>query len=81
MTIWMSLVSEKAASTERRSIDAPFTLVVDDELEDAVPVRDAERDRVLAGLAGDGGERGADVRVEHRELELEVRKAGVGDPF
>lgn len=54
--------------------------MVDDELKDTVAVRDAERDRVLAGLAGDGGQRGADVRVEHRELELEVLDAGEGLP-
>jgi len=54
--------------------------VVEDELEDAVAVWDAERGSVQAGFSLDGEERGADVRVEHGELELEVVQAGVGHP-
>ena len=56
---------------------APLSLVVDDKLEDTMPIRHAERNRVLAGLARYGGQRRADVRVEHRELELEVVDARV----
>ena len=60
--------------------DVPFALVVNVELEDAMAIRDAERDGVRAGLALDGRERGADVRVEHGELELHVVDVGVRAP-
>ena len=43
-------------------------------------VRDAERDGVHAGLTLDGRKRGADVRVEHGELELHVIEVGVRAP-
>lgn len=52
--------------------NSPFALVVDDELEHAVSVWDAERDRVFAGPARYGRECCAHEGVEHRELELHV---------
>ena len=59
---------------------APLALVVDVELEDTVPVRHTECDRVLPGFACDRRERGADVRVEHGKLELQVVDARVRLP-
>ena len=60
--------------------DAPFALMVDVELEDTVPVGDAESDRVHAGFVPHRRERGANVRVQHGELELHVLDVGVCAP-
>ena len=56
----------RRASEERPAV----ALVVDDGFKHAVPVGRAERDGVLSGHARDGRQRGADVRIKHRELEL-----------
>lgn len=56
-------------------------LVVEHELEHAVPVGRAERQLVFALVRGVGGEEGADVRVEHREFELQVVQIVLGLPF
>jgi hypothetical protein len=65
------------AHLERRP-SAPA--VVEHELEHAVAVGNVERGSVEAGFTGDGAERGADVQVEHREIELEVMQPRVGHP-
>lgn len=64
----------------RRMRYSPFALVFDDELEYAVPVRDAEGNRVLARLSRDREKRGPNVGVEHGEVELQVLDAGVRLP-
>ena len=66
----------RRAGEERPAV----ALEVDDELEHAMPVGRAERDGVFSRYARDGGQRGADVRVKHGELELQVGEAGVGLP-
>ena len=53
------------------------TLVIENEFEHAVSVRDAECGSIKARLSLYGEERGANVRVEYRELELQVVKSGV----
>ena len=58
----------------------PFALVIHGELEDTMPVGDAERNRVFPRLACDGRKRGPDVRVEHGELELQVLEARIRLP-
>lgn len=50
--------------------------MVDDELEDAMPVRGAERNRIHARFSGYSWKGRADMRVEHGELELDVLDAG-----
>ena len=65
------------AGLERRPA---ATAVVEHELEHAVSVGDAESDSVQARFARDREERGSDVRVEHRELNLEVAQPGVRRP-
>ena len=54
--------------------------VVEHEFEHAVAVWDAERGSVEAGCTRDGAERGADVWVKHREIELDVLQPRVGRP-
>lgn len=49
---------------------APLSAIIDDKLEDTMSVRHPELSRVRPRRARDGVERGADVRVEHCELEL-----------
>ena len=56
------------------------TAVVEHEFEHAVAVGYAERGSVQARLSGDGAERGADVRVEHGEVDLDVVQPGVRYP-
>ncbi len=56
----------------------PFALVVHDKLEHPVAVWCAEGDFVFTGFTSDGRKRSADVGIEHRELELEVRQPRVG---
>ena len=68
----------KLLTEERRLV--PFALVVDHELEHTMAVWHAERHRVLAGLAWHGRQRGAHMRVEHRELELHVLDARIRLP-
>ena len=58
----------------------PFTLVVDDELEDSVPIRRTEYHRIGSWRASDGFESSADMGVEHRELKLQVLNAREGFP-
>ena len=54
--------------------------IVEHEFEHAVSVGDAECSAVQAGGSAHGDERGADVWVEHRKLELEVVQPRVGRP-
>lgn len=59
--------------------DPPRPFIVDKELENTVPVWNPEARGVLRSAgdlpsAVDGLEIGADVRVEHGELELDVRE-------
>ena len=58
----------------------PFTLVVDDELEDSVSIRRTEYHRIGSWRASDGFESSADMGVEHRELKLQVLNVGKGFP-
>lgn len=73
----MVLVKSRTAKEEL----APFAFVVDHELEHAVAVWDAERHRVLAGLAWYGWQRRANMGIEHRELELHVLDVRIRLPF
>ena len=54
--------------------------IVEHEFEHAVSVGNAECGAVQARGSVHGDERGTDVWVEHRELELEVVQPGVGRP-
>ena len=47
--------------------DPPFTLIVNDELEDTVTIWGSERCCVEAGVIYDGKERGTNVRIKHCE--------------
>lgn len=52
--------------------NVPFSLIINDELEHAMPVWRTERNRVFSRSARHRGKGCTDVRVEHRELKLKV---------
>ena len=59
---------------------APLPAIIDDKLEDTMSVRYPELSGVCARRARDGHQPGADMRVEHRKIELHIFNTGVGNP-
>ena len=77
---WIPIVSRGDNWHRRSRLERgpATTAMVEDEFEHTVSVGSAERGAVLAGASWDGTKRSADVRVEHRELYLEIVQSRVG---
>lgn len=76
---WIAVVTrwddrDRRVRLERRPTT---TAVIENEFEHTVSVGNAECGSIQARLSLYGEECGADVRVEHRELELQVIQSGV----
>ena len=65
----------------KKDTNAPFTLIIDHKLEHAMSVWGAESNRIFACFAGNGRERRTDVRIEHRELELQITEPRIRFPL
>ena len=59
---------------------APLPAIIDDKLEDTMSVRYPELSGVCARRARDGHQPSANMRVEHRKIELHILNTGVGNP-
>ena len=76
---WISVVArwddrDRRVRLERRPT---VTAVIENEFEHAVSVGNAECGSIQARPSLYGEERSADVRVEHRKLELQIVQSGV----
>lgn len=68
------------ATTVDAECKLPFTLVINDKFEHAMPIWYTKSDRVFPWLTSDRQECRADMWVEHSKFQLHVLNAGVRLP-